>query len=177
MKLHTRIAALFLLMAGATLGAGQTQPPVPQPPTFKVEVDYVEVDVVVNDKQGNLVRDLKKEDFQVMEDGKAQTISAFTLVDIPIERPDRPLFTTEPLVPDVQTNERAFEGRVYVMVIDDMHTRFGRTPRVKLAAKQGLTKPGTKATAITDWLKADYKLGHGHAMAVVKLLKDKGALT
>jgi len=47
----------------------------------------------------------------------------------------------------------------------------------KLAKAKGLTKPGTKATQITDWLKADYKLGHGHAMAIVKLLKDKSALT
>jgi VWFA-related protein len=36
----------------------------------------------------------------------------------------------------VRTNERAFDGRVYVMVIDDLHTRFGRTQRVKAAAKQ-----------------------------------------
>jgi len=139
MNARYRLIALIVFLTGTALTAGQTptpQPPQPQQPTFKVQVDYVEVDVVVNDKQGNLVRDLKKEDFQVMEDGKAQTISAFTMVDIPIERPDRPLFTTETLVPDVQTNERAFEGRVYVMVIDDMHTRFGRTPRVKLAAKQ-----------------------------------------
>ncbi|RYE07693.1 MAG: DUF4287 domain-containing protein [Hyphomicrobiales bacterium] len=46
----------------------------------------------------------------------------------------------------------------------------------KLAKAKGLTAPGTKATAITDWLKAEYSLGHGHAMAVVKLLKDSGAL-
>ena len=45
-----------------------------------------------------------------------------------------------------------------------------------LAVKQGLTEPGTKVTKITDWLKADYKLGHGHAMAVVKLLKDTGTI-
>ena len=36
----------------------------------------------------------------------------------------------------MRTNERAFEGRVYVMIIDDLHTRFGRSQRVKLAAKQ-----------------------------------------
>ncbi|MEO6394450.1 MAG: DUF4287 domain-containing protein [Devosia sp.] len=48
---------------------------------------------------------------------------------------------------------------------------------IKLAKVKGLTKPGTKATQITDWLKTDYKLGHGHAMAIVKLLKDKGGLT
>jgi hypothetical protein len=47
---------------------------------------------------------------------------------------------------------------------------------VKLATKKGFTKPGIRATQITDWLKADYKLGHGHAMAIVKLLRDRGAL-
>jgi VWFA-related protein len=139
MNARIRLIALIVFMAGTALTAGQTpapQSPQSQQPTFKVQVDYVEVDIVVTDKQGNLVRDLKKDDFQVLEDGKTQTISAFTMVDIPIERPDRPLFTSEPLVPDVQTNERAFDGRVYVMVIDDLHTRFGRSQRVKVAAKQ-----------------------------------------
>ncbi len=101
-----------------------------------MQVDYVEVDTVVTDKQGKLVRDLKKEDFQVLEDGKAQQITNFTTVDIPIERADRPLFAASPIEPDVVTNEKAFDGRVYVMVVDDMHTRFGRSNRVKGAAKQ-----------------------------------------
>jgi VWFA-related protein len=137
---------LLTFLAGTALSAGQNppaagQPPQPPPPqtqgpTFRVRVDYVEVDIVVTDKQGNLVRDLKKEDFQVLEDGKAQTISAFSLVDIPIERPDRPLFQPDPIEPDVKTNERPFDGRIYVMVIDDYHTNFGRSARVKAAAKQ-----------------------------------------
>jgi len=137
-----RLTVLFVLLAGAALDAGQNppaQPPAAPPqqgPTFKVRVDYVEVDVVVTDRQGNLVRDLKKEDFQVLEDGKSQTINTFTMVDIPIERADRPLFAESPIEPDVKTNEKPFDGRVYVMVIDDLHTRFGRSIRVKTAAKQ-----------------------------------------
>jgi VWFA-related protein len=137
-----RLTVLFVLLAVAALDAGQNppaQPPAAPPqqgPTFKVRVDYVEVDVVVTDRQGNLVRDLKKEDFQVLEDGKSQTISTFTMVDIPIERADRPLFAESPIEPDVKTNEKPFDGRVYVMVIDDLHTRFGRSIRVKTAAKQ-----------------------------------------
>src|SRR5438445_12271507 len=112
-----RLAALFVFSAGVALTAGQqppAQPPPPQQqgPTFRVRVDYVEVDVVVTDKQGNLVRDLKKEDFQVLEDGKPQTINTFTLVDIPIERPDRPLYQADPIEPDVKTNEQPFDGRV-----------------------------------------------------------------
>lgn len=48
---------------------------------------------------------------------------------------------------------------------------------IRLATEKGLTKPGTKATAITDWLKAEYNLGHGHAMAIYKLLKERGGLS
>jgi VWFA-related protein len=143
MKRRVQLAALFAFLTGAALSGGQnpppaagSQPPPPQGPTFRVRVDYVEVDVVVTDQQGNLVRDLKKEDFQVLEDGKAQTISAFTLVDIPIERADRPLYQPDPIEPDVRSNEQPFDGRVYVMVIDDYHTNFGRTQRVRAAAKQ-----------------------------------------
>jgi VWFA-related protein len=130
--------ALIVLLAGTALVAGQPPAPAPPPqgPTFKVRVDYVEVDIVVSDRQSRLVRDLKKEDFQVLEDGKAQTITNFTLVDIPVERADRPLFAASPIEPDVKTNEQPFDGRVYVMVIDDLHTRFGRSIRVKTAAKQ-----------------------------------------
>ncbi len=137
MNARARLVALVAFFMGTVLTAGQAPAPAQPPgPTFKVRVDYVEVDIVVTDKQGHLVRDLKKEDFQVLEDGKAQAITAFTTVDIPIERADRPLFASVPIEPDVRTNERPFDGRVYVMVIDDLHTRFGRSQRVKLAAKQ-----------------------------------------
>src|SRR5712691_8226099 len=139
MNARVRLMGLIVLLAGAALTAGQTPapqtPPQPQPPTFKVRVDYVEVDIVVTDKQGNIVRGLKKEDFQVLEDGKSQAISAFTTVDIPVERAERPLFAAAPIEPDVKTNERPFDGRVYVMVVDDFHTRFGRTQRVKIASR------------------------------------------
>ncbi|HMJ85575.1 MAG TPA: VWA domain-containing protein [Vicinamibacterales bacterium] len=138
MYAHVKKAALIVLASGAVLSAGQPPAPPPQAsqPTFKVAVDYVEVDVVVTDRQGQIVRELKKEDFQVLEDGKPQTINTFTFVDIPIERADRPLYSATPFEPDVRTNARAFEGRVYVMIIDDLHARFGRSQRIKSAAKQ-----------------------------------------
>src|SRR5712691_923080 len=139
MKKHVKLAALAVLLSGVAVLAQNppaAAPQQPQQPTFRVQVDYVEVDAVVTDRNGNLVRDLKKEDFQVLEDGKAQAINTFTFVNIPVERADRPLFAASPIEPDVKSNERPFEGRVYVMVIDDLHTRFGRSIRVKAAAKQ-----------------------------------------
>jgi VWFA-related protein len=117
--------------------AGQaSQTPTTQPPVFRTEVEYVEVDAVVTDLEGNFVRDLGKDDFQVFEDGRAQTISTFSLVDIPVERLERPLFAVRPVEPDVQSNQRPFDGRVYVVILDDLHTEALRSQRVKVAARQ-----------------------------------------
>ena len=41
-----------------------------------------------------------------------------------------------------------------------------------LADAKGLA-PGVKATAIIDWLKRDFDLGHGHAMSIVAYIKGK----
>ena len=71
----------------------------------------------------------------MLEDGKPQKVTAFSLVNIPIERAERPLFAGQPIEPDVQTNEHV-EGRIYLIVLDDLHTDFTRTPRVKAAARR-----------------------------------------
>ena len=80
------LTAAFVALAAAA-GIGQQQPPPSlETPTFKAEVEYVEVDALVTDAQGRFIRDLTKDDFQVFEDGQRQTVSTFTLVDLPIER-------------------------------------------------------------------------------------------
>src|ERR1700694_1051420 len=112
-----------MLMAGTVLDAGQNPPPADlQTPTFKVQVDYVEVDAVVTDANSNFVRNLKAEDFQVFEDGKPQMISVFSIVYTPTDGNEKPLSASRPIEPDIKTNERPFDGRIYVMVIDDLHT-------------------------------------------------------
>jgi VWFA-related protein len=110
----------------------EQQPPV----TFKVEVNYVEIDAVVTDGSGNFVRGLTRDDFEIVEQKKPQTISVFSLVDIPVERPDAPLFSKATIERDVYSNRREFEGRVFVLVLDDFHTQPMRSTRVRLAARQ-----------------------------------------
>ena len=58
--------------------------------------------------------------------------------------------------------------------LDNIQAKTGITPEqfLKLAKDKGFMEPTTKATPIVNWLKEDYKLGHGHAMAIVKLIKD-----
>src|ERR1700674_5909448 len=49
------------------------------PTTFKVRVNLVLVRVVVRDRQGKIVPNLKKEDFQLFDSRKLQTITAFNV--------------------------------------------------------------------------------------------------
>ena len=133
------VAVLVAAFAGVLAAQQQAAPQAPvvdQPPvTFRVEVNYVEVDAFVTDAEGNVVTNLTTSDFEVFEDGKPQKLSSFSLVNIPIERAERPLFAGKPIEPDVQTNEH-LEGRIYLIVLDDVHTDFTRTPRVKAATRR-----------------------------------------
>jgi VWFA-related protein len=156
MNRHLRVVVAMVLLASAVVSAGQNPataptPAGPQTPTFRVNVDYVEVDVLVTDSQGNYVRELKKEDFQLFEDGKAQTIANFVPIDIPVERGEQPLFATQPIDPDVRGNEQPFNGRVYVMVLDSAHTLPQNTNLMRNAAKKFVSE----------------KLGANDLMAVV----------
>ncbi|HEY7185482.1 MAG TPA: VWA domain-containing protein [Vicinamibacterales bacterium] len=113
----TRRVALVLLaiVATASLLRGQNQPQ----PTFRVRVDAVEIDASVTDASGNPVTNLTADDFEILEDRKPQVITSFTLVNIPVERVERPLFGGQPIEPDVITNQNG-EGRLYVFVLDEV---------------------------------------------------------
>jgi VWFA-related protein len=106
------------------------------PLTFKVEVNYVEVDAVVTDQQGRFVSGLQRGDFQVLEDGKPQSVATFGLVNVPVEYAEAPLFVKQPIEPDVRTNVKPFDGRIYLIVLDDLHTDLRWSPRVRTAAKR-----------------------------------------
>jgi hypothetical protein len=57
--------------------------------------------------------------------------------------------------------------------LDNIETKTGKTPNdfIELAKEKGYNDPAVKATVIISWLKADYGLGHGHAMALVHIIK------
>ena len=74
-----RILKLTVLTVGSVLLAQD------QMPTIKVDVDVVNILTSVRDKRGALIPSLQKEDFTILEDGKAQTIKYFTKeTDLPL---------------------------------------------------------------------------------------------
>lgn len=66
--------------------------------------------------------------------------------------------------------------------LDNIQAKTGKSPEdfKVLAAEKGFLKDGqllktVKATQITNWLKEDFDLGHGHAMAIFATFKGKTA--
>lgn len=62
--------------------------------------------------------------------------------------------------------------------MDNIEAKTGKSPKdframadAKGFTENGKLKPGIKAGQVTDWLKADFGLGHGHAMAIYALFK------
>ncbi len=92
--------------------------------TFKVRVNVVLVRVVVRDQQGKVIDNLKKEDFQLFDNRKPQTISAFSL-----ETPGShavPVVTVSDrsgadAVEKAQPTAAALPQRFVSLLFDDLH--------------------------------------------------------
>jgi hypothetical protein len=58
--------------------------------------------------------------------------------------------------------------------LDNIEAKTGKTPNelIRLAKKKGYDDPKTKAGVIIAWLKEDFDLGRGHAMAIVYIIKN-----
>lgn len=106
------------------------------PPTFKVRVNEVLVRVVVRDGSGKIIPDLKKENFQVFDNRKPQTITSFA-VETPAKLAVVPhAITTEspdggpPTVTPVPTLPQRFVA----VVFDDTDLKMQDAATVRVAA-------------------------------------------
>jgi len=76
------LTAAAMLLQGAPLRAQESGQPVAAQGRIRVTTELVLVNVVARDKKGNLIKDLKKEDFTLYEDGKKQEISSFDFENV-----------------------------------------------------------------------------------------------
>jgi VWFA-related protein len=131
-------AMLVVLAAGLSAQTpAQTQPATPaQPekPTFRMHVDLVTNDVVVRDDKGNFVPDLKKDEFEIYEDGVLQDITSMTVVTG--GRVNNVLAPPPPPPPEgiilPPTKPRTdVSGRIFLFFVDDLHLQFHNTGRIR----------------------------------------------
>lgn len=81
MKLRPILLVVALAIGSAVL-AQQREKTDPKPvQTIRIDTDLVTIDVTVTDKNGNYVRDLSPDEFQVFEDGKLKKLDFFAVTD------------------------------------------------------------------------------------------------
>ncbi len=99
------------------------QAPGPEQPVFRTGISFVRVDAIVTDRQGNPVNDLKIEDFEVAEDGKAQKVETMRLVKI--DAATAPSYTQRTIRTrlDEETAAADETSRIFVFLLDDYHVR------------------------------------------------------
>lgn len=114
--MRAAVVGVVCLM-GAGLWAQQ------QTPVFRTGVQYVSVDVVVTDADDRPVRDLTKDDFELFDRSRAQEITDFRFVDIPLSGTSIDDIRSAPPVSDVVGHAPLVtNSRLWVVIIDTLHT-------------------------------------------------------
>ena len=102
--------------------ADQAAPP--QQPIFRTGINFVRVDVIVTDGQRRPVTDLTQADFEVLEDGRPQSIEQFRLIRVDGNpRPGDPQPRQLRNVTDEELELSRDDVRVFVFFLDDYHVR------------------------------------------------------
>ena len=117
----------------------QATPPQAQAPQprFRAGTTLITVDAIVRDRDGRFVTDLKPDDFEVLEDGKPQTIETFYVVTGGRVRGGPTPAVTPPVAP-LQLQPAAPPPpqvqRVFVLLFDQAHMAPGSFRRAQQAA-------------------------------------------
>ena len=120
----TRISILVVVCAVVTVAASQApSPPLAQVPRFRVAVDVVSIDAVVTDRSGDVVRDLTAADFEVLQDGKPQTVRFAQFVPVMtagVSTTAKAVGSSAIPAPSTSPIAREHVQRTIVVVVDDL---------------------------------------------------------
>ena len=114
--------------------------------TFKVKVNLVEVRVVVRDAAGHAIGTLKQEDFQLLDNGKPQLISKFSMEQAGTNRPIYHDLANGPGEPP-PANPQVVPQRYIAYLFDDIHLSISDLAQARNAAEHQLQslQPGDRA--------------------------------
>jgi VWFA-related protein len=129
------------LLSGPSVLAQNAPATPPQTPAaadpqqvIRTGVELITTDVIVRDSRGQFIADLKKDEFEIFEDGVKQQLVSFTLthggrvfnVAAPPPPPPQEGIILPPARP---TNDAA--GRIFLIFVDDLHLDFRNTGRIR----------------------------------------------
>jgi VWFA-related protein len=145
------LALLALPLAGSVSLQAQNPPKQAQPPAkpdpaqpapaksdpeqvIRTGVELITTDVIVRDGRGQFIADLKKDEFEVYEDGVRQQVVSFTLTHggrvYNVAAPPPPVPQEGIILPPPRpTNDAA--GRIFLIFVDDLHLDFRNTGRIR----------------------------------------------
>lgn len=115
---------ILLILALTTVALSQDKPQKPDDDqAIRISTDLVQLDAVVTDKNGRIVKDLTRADFELYEVGKKQTISFFEFVEAGKNhrKGERASEITMPTPP--QGPSSADVSRIFAFVVDDLTIR------------------------------------------------------
>ncbi len=129
----------FVLLSVGGLGQKPSPAPVSQDDAVRITTDLVQVDVVVVDKDGRQITDLKQQDFELKQDGKVQKISRFSYLQLSGPQPaggDSAVstITSSP----AKAPGTGAQGRLITFIVDDGNCSASRLGMV--AAREALER-------------------------------------
>jgi VWFA-related protein len=135
LKFSLLAALISTSLMSASLALGQN-PPARQDPGIRLKTDLIEVRAVVTDRKGRVIDNLKKEDFELLENGRAQDIGFFSL-----ERINAGANLNTPTLPNT-TGARPIRkaARSILIFVDNLHISPSNLPTVKHALKDFVDK-------------------------------------
>jgi VWFA-related protein len=127
---QAKCAFVLALLTAGVVAQAQDQ----RKPDFTSRVELVTTDVVVRDNSGQFIADLKKDDFEVLEDGVPQKIVSFSLThggrSYNIAAPPPAPVAEGILLPPARPATDA-AGRIFFIFVDDLHLDFRNTGRIR----------------------------------------------
>ena len=158
------VLSLTLAAISAFAAFGQQPTPTPTPATdevVRISTNLIQLDVTVTDRKGNVVRDLKPEDFEVYENGNKEDIFNFSFISstrTTIAAPEKSA-KTQPLLPPAPVRPEQVR-RAVALVVDDLTLSYESTRYVRRALKKFV----------------DEQMQEGDLVAIVRTSGGMGAL-
>lgn len=137
MRVHHLLTGLAILsVAVCTLvSSAQAQqpqtPPTQNPDVVRVTTSLVQTDVMVFDRQGKFVDNLKREQFVLKVDSKPRDISFFERVRAGSSNEEAQLAAARGMASNAGVPAPLDRGRLVFFFIDDLHLSAGNLPQVR----------------------------------------------